>query len=223
VGRIDDRGEDLAFDAAYLVVKRFDVLYREFAANPRLTSPKFVGGIYALPFAGTGPNRTRARYRGLDRDPFDTYENACTLAGVRLLELEEARRAFEAAIPSRADADEILALCEAEAPGVHELAWARVAGSPSAPPADFASIGFEPSFFPSGCFSAIGDCLCFPRWHGCDLEGVAFREWFERLNPHGLLASAALADEYLRYYLSFDWTERGEFETVEVFAPSSGV
>jgi len=70
-------------------------------------------------------------------------------------------------------------------------------------------------------FSASCDCLCFPRWHGTDPEGLLFREHFSRLNRDGLFRSAQEARAFLRYYLSFDWTETGEYEIAEVWAPAA--
>jgi hypothetical protein len=66
---------------------------------------------------------------------------------------------------------------------------------------------------------SCGASTCFPRWHGTDPEGVLFREHFERLNRHGLFESAQEASAFLAFYLSFDWTETGEYEIAEVWAP----
>jgi len=40
-----------------------------------------------------------------------------------------------------------------------------------------------------------------------------------RLNRDGLFQSAAEASAFLTYYLSFDWTETGDYEIAEVWAP----
>ncbi len=52
-----------------------------------------------------------------------------------------------------------------------------------------------------------------------DLEGVLFQPYFSKLNPNGLFDTNEEALDYLRYYLSFDWTERSEnFTSIEVYA-----
>ena len=56
-----------------------------------------------------------------------------------------------------------------------------------------------------------------PRWHGTDESGQLFLSYFRQLNRHGLFQAKSDAEEFLRYYLSFDWTERGDFEIAEVF------
>lgn len=55
-------------DAGFLIVTEFEVLYRRFAGDPR-----FDRGIYALPMADTSPTRVGVRYRGLDRNPLESF------------------------------------------------------------------------------------------------------------------------------------------------------
>ena len=59
--------------------------------------------------------------------------------------------------------------------------------------------------------------MLIPRWHGTDEEGTLFLKYFKQLNSFGLFNSIENAKEFLEYYLSFDWTERGEFYITEVF------
>jgi hypothetical protein len=196
----------------FLVVKRFEPLFREFAAKP-----EFDRRIYAVPVHGDDPAAAAIRYSGLDRDAVQPYATG-TLAESRMAELdpEDAHGGF---LRSLDDAYEVQRWAEEEAPGVHEVVWARVAGEFVAPPAGFERLGCEPSYFSGDHFSAVCDCMCFPRWHGTDPEGVLFREHFERLNRHGLFESAQEASAFLAFYLSFDWTETGEYEIAEVWAP----
>ena len=58
--------------------------------------------------------------------------------------------------------------------------------------------------------------MLFPRWHGSDPEGTLFRDHFEKLNSFGLFYNRNDAREFLKYYLSFDWTETGEYYITEV-------
>jgi len=71
---------------------------------------------------------------------------------------------------------DVLRWAHEETPEAYEVAWARVAGTSEAPPAGFVLLGFEPSYFTGDHFSAVCDCLCFPRWHGTDPEGTLFSE-----------------------------------------------
>lgn len=196
----------------FLVLKRFEHLFREFAAKPELDRR-----IYALPVFGDEPSRAVVRYRGLDRDAIEPSLRG-SLAEIRMAELDpdDAHGGF---IGTLEQAREVLRWADEEAPAIYEIAWARVAGSSHAPPPGFEFLGFEPSFFTSDHFSASCDCLCFPRWHGTDPDGLLFREHFIRLNRDGLFRSAEDASAFLAHYLSFDWTETGEYEIAEVWAP----
>lgn len=198
----------------FLVVKRFEPLFRQFAADA-----KFDRRIYALPVHGDAPSAATVRYRGLDRDAIRPYAKG-TLAEARMAELdpEDARGGL---LPTLDEALDVQRWAEEEAPGVHEIVWARVASEPVEPPPGFERLGFEPSYFTGDHFSAICDCMCFPRWHGTDREGILFREHFERLNQHGLFESAQEASAFLAFYLSFDWTETGEYEIADVWAPTT--
>jgi hypothetical protein len=116
---------------------------------------------------------------------------------------------------TRADADEIRArLGEAERDD--EVVWARRVAT-AAPPPGYGSAGYEPSYVTGDHFSASCDCMPFPRWHGTDEAGDLFRTHVRRLNRAGLFGTPEHAEEFLRYYLSFDWTATGQDHTTEVF------
>lgn len=226
IARRTDRTETFdrdpnAYTSSFFVVKRFDVLYREFAANPAFTS-----AIYALPVAGRDPSSSRVRYAGIDRDPIRPYLKG-SLAQIRMAEIakQQGRDVFdEELLASLPEAEDVLAWTQDEAPGVYEIVWARVAATTEAAPTDFVRQGFEPTYFNyGGHFSALCDALAFPRWHGTDREGTAFREHYERLNVHGLFDDANSATDYLEHYLSFDWTERGDFEIIEVWCREGAI
>jgi len=42
-------------------------------------------------------------------------------------------------------------------------------------------------------------------------------EYFKQLNQYGLFPSSEQAKKFLDFYLSFDWTETGEYEVAEIF------
>jgi hypothetical protein len=122
------------------------------------------------------------------------------------------------------DAQEILAWLDYETPGASkdlEITWTRLAGRSIQPPPNFRFIGYEPNYFAGDWFSPISDCMCFPRWHGTDREGVLFSDWFSRLNTQGLFDTKEEAQNFLNYYLSFDWTERGDYRIAEVWVQAA--
>ena len=100
-----------------------------------------------------------------------------------------------------------------------DVIWFRVYDSDAEAPAGYSSCGFDITYAPdiNGAFSIINDCLFICRWHGCDKEGTAFLAYFNALNPNGLFDDAETALRYMKYYLSFDWSERGEFCLCEIF------
>src|SRR6185369_8576769 len=115
---------------------------------------------------------------------------------------------------------DVLAWQNQETPNTYEIVWTQIADRHAERPPGFVRLGFEPTYFTGDHFSAICDCMCFPRWHGTDSEGVLFAGYFARLNANGLFDDAALAAEFLSYYLSFDWTETGEYDVASVWIPS---
>lgn len=199
--------------SGFLVVKRFEALYRAFCADPA-----FDRAIYALPVFGTSPERLTIRYRGMDRDALTPFARG-SLAQVRLLELKGGQvDGTEDFLTTYEQGVDVLRWTKEEFPDDYEIIWVKIAGRPDRPPSAFERLGFEPAFFTSDHFSAICDCMCFPRWHGTDPEGKLFRPHFDRLNSNGLFEDAQAAAEFLAYYLSIDWTERGEYEIAEVWA-----
>ncbi|HVP09648.1 MAG TPA: hypothetical protein VMV94_00500 [Phycisphaerae bacterium] len=107
----------------------------------------------------------------------------------------------------------------------YEIIFGKEQADGTQPPPGARFLGCDAAQFVSGHFSCICDALFFPRWHGTDLEGVLFKEHFSKLNRNGLFGSNEEAMDYLRYYLSFDWTERSDkFTSIEVYeiAATSG-
>ena len=210
--------------SGFLVVKRFEALYAEFAA--RDWPPE---EIYAIPVAGTTSDAVAIRYRGLDRDAISPWEgDGATAAEIRMAEINpEIDRGYEADydrrefLTSYEHAAEVLAWAEEEFPGSYEVLWTRVAGASEPPPPRFRHAGYEPTYFGGDHFSALCDCMCFPRWHGTDHEGTLFSSYFRQLNEHGLFEGATTASEFLAFYLSFDWTETGEYQIAEIWLPNA--
>ncbi len=204
--------------SGFLVVKRFDALYREFARDPRWEMP-----IYALPRFGTEPDRLSVRYRGLDRDALRAAGKGRAWANAMLGEVRNAELMGEGRdgfLASYEQALDVLGWQDEETPGTYEIVWTQIAHQAAPPPSAFVRLGFEPTYFTGDHFSAVCDCMCFPRWHGTDPQGVLFQAHFAQLNANGLFDEAALAAEFLAYYLSFDWTETGEYEIASVWIPS---
>ncbi len=209
--------------SAFLVVKTFARLYRDYAGRYALARD-----VYAMPRTDKGPDDATLRYRGLDRDPLYALHRYAErnlmsegmsyhLAEVRIAELEAEGHADNMYIAAYEDAIDVCGWIDERERGNYEIIWARVAGSARRVPSGYRFAGFEPSYFPDGCFSASCDCMLFPRWHGTDEGGQLFAPFFRRLNQHGLFETRADAEEFLRYYRSFDWTERGTYQTAEVF------
>ena len=160
------------------------------------------------------------RYRGLDRDALSCFVEGTT-GEVRMEELKQEGRVDtdDELILGLDDARDVLGWMNEECPGVYEIIWTRIAGASAVPPIGWRKLGFEPTYFGSDHFSAICDCMCFPRWHGTDKEGTLFAEFFSRLNSSGLFGDVATAQAFLDYYLSFDWTETGDYTIAEVWVP----
>ncbi len=217
--------------SGFLIVKRFETLYTEFLSAPKFRPVLELGGIYALPRSDVGPERASVQYRGLDRDALSPYDNKeGRLAEIRMAELQgpvsnepygSLDVGVEDFLQSERDAREVLGWADEETPGEYEIVWARLVGTQSDHPDGYDLLGYEPTYFVSDHFSVICDCMCFPRWHGTDNEGELFRPWFDRLNKNGLFDAPDVAEEFLKYYLSFDWTEHvGDYFITEVWAGS---
>jgi hypothetical protein len=201
-------------DNGFLLVKKFHVLFAEFAAKP-----DFDRKMYALPVHGMPAEGMPVRYRGLDRDAL-SCSAAGSLGEARMEELKREGRVDpeDELIATPDDARDVLRWIDQELPGAYEIIWTRIAGASAQPPDGWLSLGFEPSYFGGDHFSAICDSMCFPRWHGTDEEGTLFKDYFVRLNANGLFDDADTARAFLTYYLSFDWTETGDYKIAEVWA-----
>ena len=221
--------------SGFLIVTRFEALYA--AAIERGTYddiPAIKTPIYGIPHKTCPtPHSSRPKYCGIDRKPLSA------------LSFENARLFTEAGTPCEAsDATALLAEYEdttgredgwvteehsirkvwdalGEGQAQYEVIFAKEYQTSAHPPRRAVFLGCDTAYFVSDHFSCICDALFFPRWHGTDLEGTLFRSHFDKLNSHGLFGTNEDALDYLRYYLSFDWTERADnFTSIEVYSVS---
>jgi hypothetical protein len=201
----------MCFKSGFLIVKTFNKLYEDYVDRYNLKSE-----VYAIPRLDRAPSGYKIKYRGLDRDSICGYATSDELAGLRLFELEEEQKSQDDFVFEEQDAVDVLQYLDEDKKD-YEIIWIRTFNSDDLAPQGYKSIGFEPSYFYGGHFSALCDCMLIPRWHGTDKEGIIFKKYFNELNSYGLFDNAGIAKEFLDYYLSFDWTERGDFEVIEVF------
>lgn len=198
-----------ALGAAFLIVRRFDVLYR----SHRHRTPRGIQ-IYSLPQEGMEPDEVPKKYRGLDREP---------IRGLSLASLSKILRRNPAAVPvsertatvamaqlsvARGVQEGHLLLSIQDARDVYltlgepkdwEILWVRLAEATGQAPPQSVRLGFEPSWYPTGYFSALCDCMCFPRWHGTDEAGTLFADYHARLNAYGLFESQCDAVDFIRF------------------------
>jgi hypothetical protein len=204
-------------------------LERETRKTSEMTSNSGCG--HELPDSGFLVVRLASRgYRGIDRGALEatlTRDPAATqvvpLAETRLGELRGGSYCPYCDcgfLTNEADAADVLAWAELEEPGGFELVWARIAGTECTPPNGYERLGFEPTWFWSNHFSPVWHTLCGRHWPpGPHAE--PFTQFADRLNADGLFGDAATATEFLTCYRSFPWTETGDYEIAEVWAPTS--
>ncbi|MBN1758878.1 MAG: hypothetical protein JW863_11200 [Chitinispirillaceae bacterium] len=202
---------EINIKAGFLLVKTYATIWSEYSKKYDLKKD-----FYGFPRIDRNPSEQRIQYRGLDRDALDAYKDSDNLAEIQMEELEKSGKCDDGFLFDLTIAREIQELLK-EKITEYEIIWTRIEGIDIAPPDGFKSIGFEPSFFVGDHFSASSDCMIIPRWHGTDDEGTLFSKYFDKLNRYGLFESPEEAKSFLDYYLSFDWTETGEYEIAEVF------
>jgi len=201
---------DFKPNTGFLVAKKFEVLYREY---PHPADSDQI--VYAIPRAGIGPEVFLKKYRGIYREPLCAYSRSKErVARDVLAKLEKEGKAGEDFI---FDLDDVKKIFPAlKRPDDYEIIWAKNELSNGPVPEKSLLLGYEPTWFWGDHFSAIADCMCFPKWHGTDEEGQLFMPYFERLNEYALFESPAVAKDFLDFYLSQGWTEKGDYFTAEV-------
>ncbi len=215
--------------AGFLIVKTFEALYRTF---PHPLPPGV--SLYSIPRSNLEPDALPKKYRGIDRESiegsslktmaglirdnlvtFPVGERAACLA---LSYLEEQGQAGEDFIFKLDNARDVYSLLGE--PDQWEIIWAADTAARIQPPRNLRLLGFEPTWFLGDHFSAICDCMFFPRWHGTDNDGTLFAAYYNQTNEHGLFDSAEAATAFLQFYRSQDWTEDGDYVIAEVYGLS---
>jgi hypothetical protein len=210
----------------FLLVWTFHQVYRTF---PDTTS--FFGKVpYSIPKPGVLPQQMARKYRGIDRRVLSSWDvrghgvedNPIAAeepeASQLMWDLEDAARAAEDFVFVLEDARRLYeALRE---PAKWEIIWVRDSAVDVERFGVGQTLGFEPTWFWGDHFSAVCDCMCFPRWHGTDKEGVLFAEYHERLNENALFDTVEGAARFLHFYRSHEWTETGDYVIAEVCLPA---
>ena len=187
--------------AGFCIVEQYDYVYQK--ELPRFNK---VPGIkpYGLPYG----DKPKKKYFGIGNLSFEKvaqnynfYLDSCLKAENEVIEIRNTLFSEEHC----------------------DVVWFRVYGSDAVAPYGYKSCGYDVTYEPdlNGAFSIINDCMFICRWHGCDDEGTAFQSYFEALNDNGLFNDVETAISYMKYYLSFEWSERGEFCICEIFRKKS--
>jgi hypothetical protein len=196
----------------YLIVKTFERLWGEFS---RPWDGR--GYVYGIPKKGVPASQAKKRYRGIDREPLEPYpdkdvEMLGELVAPRiehdaqrkLADLESQQLVVQNFVQSSEDVKAVCSLLEQ--PDGFEVIWARDYLNDGPIPDATSLLGYEPSYLRPDHFSAVADCLFFPRWHRTDTQGSSSSGTSTHINDNGLFNSAAEALAFLDHYRSFDWT-----------------
>ena len=216
----------------FLIVTRFEALYRDYCLRIEKVAREHWGFtdklIYSVPQGRLPSSEVRKKYRGIDRVPLIAWPSREfpdetwmgreePEASQALEDLETANRANDGFIFSVFEAHRVYSLLRN--PDWWELIWADNSEMRTDRNGVGLTLGFEPTWFVGDRFSAVCDCMCFPRWHGTDREGKLFTEYYERLNDHALFTSRDEARAFLDFYRSLDWTETGDYVIAEICLP----
>ena len=224
----------MKMNSGYLIVKTFGRVYREyleFRSKRKYPLPKD-RVIYSIARNKKSAYDYAKQYRGVCRDTLFSWdekdeevfrgsgmvaepEDAELEAHLAIGRLKKAKKTDDGIIKSYEDA--VSAFNLLQSPVEREIIWIRDAESDSSELPDYPLLGYDASYSGGDWFSAISDCMCFPIWHGTDIEGELFEKYHDKLNQYALFSTAETAREFLEYYLSFDWTEHvGEYAITEV-------
>jgi len=218
--------------AGFLIVHQFEEIYLDYCTRFEKVFRDYWDLsdelIYSVPQRTLPPTQVRKKYRGIDRMPLVSWParefpdetwmgREEPEASQAYYDLDTSNRAQDDFILSLVDARHIYSLLRNRERW--EIIWAGNSELDLDRNGVGATIGFEPTWFSGDRFSAVCDCMCFPKWHGTDKKGVLFANHYERLNGHALFNSRDDAKEFLKYYLSFDWTETGDYVIAEICLP----
>ena len=216
--------------AGYCIFKKFETHYREAIENKTYEVNSSCIRFYGIPIT-TNPAIPPGipRYRGIDRDAvepisFDDWE-MFKGSGRPVLYNDATQFLSEVEEQTGRDdnwvtlIDDILRAWDLmDNKEDYEIIFAREDGDETPTHSECRFLGWDPADLGGDNFSCICDALFLPKWHGTDKDGTLFREYFDSLNANGLFDSREQAYGYLKYYLSFDWTERSDtFTAIEVF------
>ncbi|MBN2181022.1 MAG: hypothetical protein JW715_03850 [Sedimentisphaerales bacterium] len=220
--------------SGYLIVKTFQRMYRKYLElrdkmKYPLPDDKV---IYSIPWKEKLSQEYYKQYRGVSRYTLFSWDETDEkyFRGSGMVEepkdneleahfaigrLEKLNKIYDDLIETYEDAIQIFNLLKA--PIEREIIWIREVDSYSKEVPDYILLGYEPAWFGGDWFSAISDCMCFPLWHGTDTEGELFKEYHAKLNQNALFDTPEIAEEFLKYYLSFDWTEHvGDYTIIAI-------
>lgn len=218
-------------NAGFCIFKKFETHYREDIENRSYEVEPDCTKFYGIPIT-TNPEIPPGlpRYRGVDRDrvepiSFETWR-MFTECERPVLYNKATQFLFEVSEKTGRDdnwttsMDDILRAWELmDNKEDYEIIFARKDNNETPTPPCSTLLGWDAADFGGDSFSCICDALFLPKWHGSDKEGTLFIKHFDSLNANGLFDSREQAYDYLKYYLSFDWTERSDtFTAIEVFS-----
>jgi hypothetical protein len=231
---MQDTGFTCSATSGYIIEETFARVRGEFLASHKWHEADFANRItYSIPRIDVPAERMAKQYRGLQREPLLSWEEALHGSGV----IEPTNQELEACLflaqledTGRAECDIVFALEDVREvmrritpPVEREIVWARRVDIPdvAAPPAGTTLLGYEPSeFYPPSCRSAIAERMffCQPMLNDDDEEGLLFKAYHDKLNRWGLFDTAADAREYWEVHRS--WLPRDlriyEYHIVEV-------
>jgi hypothetical protein len=217
--------------SGFFIVKTFERMYREYLAELQRIEPYPLNAVaYSMPRTDVSPEQTPKQYRGLQREPLQSWLEALRGSCVEptdqelaaclfLTELEHARKVVDDIILTLADARDVLK--RIEPPIEREIIWARRLDGSDEPPPGTVLLGYESNtFYPPTCGSPIAEGMFFTYPGTYDEEGTRFRFYHHKLNRWGLFDAAVDAEQYLKDWLSFmppGWDQqRYNYRTTEV-------
>jgi hypothetical protein len=206
---------ELTTTSGFLIEKTFERMYREFLAYQRQFHPDCLNiGQYSTPRTDVPPEQMPKQYRGLQREPLQTWVELLRGSGVVeptdqelaaclfMTELEKTGRVVDDIILTLEDALEVLK--KVEPPVELEIIWARRMDADDKAPPGTVLLGYESNtFYPPTCDSPIAEGMFFTSTGSYDQEGSRFRVYHEKLNRWGLFDTASDAKQYLNAWLSF--------------------
>ncbi len=201
--------------SGFFIEKTFARMCREFLAGSRLFEPHLLNiGAYSTPRTDVPPEQMTKQYRGLQREPLQTWVELLHGSGVVeptdqelaaclfMTELEKAGKVADDITMALEDAREVLK--KIDPPVEREIIWARRMDADDKALPGTVLLGYESNtFYPPTCGSPIAEGVFFTERGTYDEEGSRFRVYHEKLNRYGLFDTPSDAEQYLKDWLSF--------------------